>query len=36
MTRGEHGRPQREGYGTTRVTDIDAPAAEPPVKETPT
>ena len=24
MTRGEHGRPQREGYGTTHVTDIDA------------
>jgi ethanolamine permease len=22
MTRGEHGRPQREGYGTTHVTDI--------------
>ncbi|HEX2157945.1 MAG TPA: hypothetical protein VHS79_13380, partial [Actinomycetes bacterium] len=26
MTRGEHGRPQREGYGSTRVTDIDAQA----------
>jgi ethanolamine permease len=22
LTRGEHGRPEREGYGTTRVTDI--------------
>jgi ethanolamine permease len=27
MTRGEHGRPQREGYGSTRVTDLDADAA---------
>jgi ethanolamine permease len=35
MTRGEHGHPQREGYGTTHVADIDAEAAtrEP---ETPT
>ena len=24
MTRGEHGRPQREGYGTTHVADIQA------------
>jgi ethanolamine permease len=32
MTRGEHGRPQREGYGSTRVSDIDAETA---VKETP-
>jgi ethanolamine permease len=32
MTRGEHGRPQFEGYGTTHVTDIQA---EPTVKETP-
>jgi ethanolamine permease len=29
MTRGEHGRPQREGYGTTHVTDIDTEAAAP-------
>jgi hypothetical protein len=34
MTRGEHGRPQREGYGTTHVTDLDAEPAAP--KETPT
>jgi ethanolamine permease len=34
MTRGEHGRPQVEGYGTTHVTDIDAEPAAP--KETPT
>ena len=33
MTRGEHGRPQVEGYGTTHVADIDA---ETTVKETPT
>jgi ethanolamine permease len=33
VTRGEHGRPQREGYGTTHVTDIEA---EPASKETPT
>jgi ethanolamine permease len=33
MTRGEHGRPQREGYGTTHLTDIEG---EPTVKETPT
>src|SRR5215211_741548 len=26
MTRGEHGHPEREGYGTTRVSDIDATA----------
>jgi ethanolamine permease len=32
MTRGEHGRPQREGYGSTRVSDIDA---ETTVRETP-
>jgi ethanolamine permease len=32
MTRGEHGRPQLEGYGTTHVADIQA---EPTVKETP-
>jgi ethanolamine permease len=32
MTRGEHGHPEREGYGTTHVTDIQA---EPTVKETP-
>ncbi|HEX5877443.1 MAG TPA: amino acid permease, partial [Actinomycetota bacterium] len=24
MTRGEHGRPQREGYGTTHVADLQA------------
>ena len=29
MTRGEHGHPEREGYGTTRVTDIDPEAATP-------
>jgi ethanolamine permease len=34
ITRGEHGRPQREGYGTTRVTDIEA--GEAVTKETPT
>jgi ethanolamine permease len=34
MTRGEHGRPQVEGYGTTHVADIDAEPAAP--KETPT
>jgi ethanolamine permease len=34
MTRGEHGRPQREGYGTTHVADIGAEPAAP--KETPT
>jgi ethanolamine permease len=34
MTRGEHGHPEREGYGTTHVTDIDAEAAAP--RETPT
>jgi ethanolamine permease len=33
MTRGEHGRPQREGYGTTHVTDIEG---EPATRETPT
>ena len=33
MTRGEHGRPQQEGYGTTHVADIDAQTT---VKETPT
>jgi hypothetical protein len=33
MTRGEHGRPQREGYGTTHVADI---SGEPATKETPT
>jgi hypothetical protein len=34
MTRGEHGRPQQEGYGSTHVADI--PADETTVKETPT
>src|SRR5215216_6427602 len=29
MTRGEHGHPQLEGYGTTHVTDIDSEAATP-------
>jgi len=29
MTRGEHGNPQLEGYGTTHVTDIDTEAATP-------
>src|SRR5215216_3364804 len=29
MTRGEHGNPQLEGYGTTHVTDIDSEAATP-------
>jgi ethanolamine permease len=33
MTRGEHGHPQREGYGTTHVTDIEPEADR---KETPT
>ncbi|HEV3504212.1 MAG TPA: amino acid permease, partial [Actinomycetes bacterium] len=33
MTRGEHGRPQREGYGSTRVTDIDAASDTPAVRE---
>ena len=33
MTHGEHGRPQREGYGTTHIADI---GAETTVKETPT
>jgi ethanolamine permease len=28
MTRGEHGHPEREGYGTTRVADIRATAPE--------
>ena len=32
-TRGQHGRPEREGYGSTHVADIDA---ETTVKETPT
>jgi len=35
MTRGEKGHPEREGYGTTRVTDIDA-QADTTVRETPT
>jgi ethanolamine permease len=34
MTRGEHGRPQSEGYGSTHVSDLDA--ADTNVKETPT
>jgi ethanolamine permease len=33
MTRGEHGHPEREGYGTTHVTDIDPEVAR---RETPT
>jgi ethanolamine permease len=33
MTRGEHGHPEREGYGTTHVADIEPEAAR---KETPT
>jgi ethanolamine permease len=33
MTRGEHGHPETEGYGTTRVTDIEAEATAVP-KET--
>jgi len=33
MTRGEHGHPQSEGYGSTHVSDLDA---ETTVKETPT
>ena len=32
MTHGQHGNPQSEGYGSTRVSDIDA---ETTVKETP-
>jgi ethanolamine permease len=35
MTRGEHGHPEREGYGTTHVTDIDSEQAPVP-RETPT
>jgi ethanolamine permease len=35
MTRGEHGHPEREGYGTTHVTDIDTEQAAVP-RETPT
>jgi ethanolamine permease len=35
MTRGEHGHPEREGYGTTHVADIDAEQAAVP-RETPT
>jgi hypothetical protein len=27
MTRGEHGHPEREGYGTTHVSDLDTTAA---------
>jgi len=29
VTRGEHGRPQREGYGSTHVTDIDTSTTPP-------
>jgi ethanolamine permease len=29
ITHGEHGRPQREGYGSTRVTDIEQPEEAP-------
>jgi ethanolamine permease len=35
MTRGEHGRPQREGYGTTSVADIQVENAEK-IRDTPT
>jgi ethanolamine permease len=37
MTRGEHGHPEREGYGTTRVSDIDTAAVprEEAQRETP-
>jgi ethanolamine permease len=35
MTRGEHGRPQREGYGTTHVADIQADNAAT-IRDTPT
>jgi ethanolamine permease len=35
MTRGEHGRPQREGYGTTHVADIQAENAAT-IRDTPT
>jgi ethanolamine permease len=34
MTHGEHGRPQREGYGTTHVADIQA--GEAATRDTPT
>jgi hypothetical protein len=34
MTRGEHGHPEREGYGTTHVSDISA-QADTAVRETP-
>ena len=30
MTRGEHGRPQREGYGQTRLEETAAPPGEAP------
>jgi ethanolamine permease len=33
MTRGEHGHPEREGYGTTHVADIEPEAVK---RETPT
>jgi hypothetical protein len=29
MTHGEHGRPQREGYGSTHVTDIEGSTGPP-------
>ena len=34
VTRGEHGHPEREGYGTTRITQIDA-TAEDATREAP-
>ena len=37
MTSGEHGHPEREGYGTTHVSDLDTGAAvsREPERETP-
>ncbi|HEX8860842.1 MAG TPA: amino acid permease [Actinomycetes bacterium] len=35
MTRGAHGHPELEGYGTTRVRDIPADDAEPVANEVP-
>jgi ethanolamine permease len=36
MTRGEHGHPEREGYGSTRVSDIDAAAVPHEIPREPT
>jgi hypothetical protein len=29
MTRGEHGHPEREGYGTTHVSDVIDSGSDP-------